>query len=307
MRFHSLLAILALALVGNSPAAVVPWHHPLALGNEGYWPQRVAVTFTNDSSESLAGERHGIVVPALAGARVESLRVCRGDGVELLFDLRDREGAPKRTGAMRAADTLVIPIECAAKGSTAVFVYWGNDAAWAVPDFLPGDPVNGAAQSTLHISVGELEQLRLSPIPALKPAAGANGQNWVEVRVRNLGEERIGQALVRANLTPALVRLPGGPAGIGSPVASADGVELPSYEFRRGGDFLFRAELAPRSERLFQIQFRDSVRQPERPGRVSTALGQRRESRPERQLRAGGRRAGLLAQAGQHGLIRGGF
>jgi Domain of unknown function (DUF4091) len=259
MRFHSLLAILALALVGNSPAAVVPWHHPLALGNDGYWPQRVAVTLTNDSGQSLAGERHGIVVPALAGARAESVRVCRGDGVELLFDLRDHGGVKKRTGAMRADDTLVIPVECAAKGSATVFVYWGNDAAWAVPDFLPGDPVSGDALSTLHMSVGELEQLRLSPALAPKPAAGGAGQNWVEVRVRNLGEERIGQALVRANLTPALVRLPGGPAGMGSPVASADGVELPSYEFRRGGDFLFRAELAPRSEQLFQIRFRDSA------------------------------------------------
>ena len=88
----------------------------------------------------VAGEPLGLSFPGLAGARVESLRVCRGDGVELLFDLRDARGLSKRTGALNAEDRLIVPVECPAHTAATLFVYAGNPEAWAVPDFLPGSP-----------------------------------------------------------------------------------------------------------------------------------------------------------------------
>src|ERR1035441_9687276 len=103
-----------------------------------YWPQRVLVTITNGSAEPVAGEPLALLLPALATARVESLRVCRADGVELLFDLRDARGLAKRAGELSAADKLIVPVECPAHTATNLFVYAGNLEAWAVPDFLPG-------------------------------------------------------------------------------------------------------------------------------------------------------------------------
>ena len=123
--------------------AAVPWHHPLSLANHGYWPQRVAVTFHKDTAKALAGDPVEVRLPALAGARVESLRVCRADGVELLFELRDTRGSARRTGLLAAEDRLVLPAEAPGKGSNTLFVYAGNALAWPVADFLPGGLANG--------------------------------------------------------------------------------------------------------------------------------------------------------------------
>ena len=113
-------------LLAHAAAAAVPWQHALYLANGGYWPQRMPVTITNGSAEPAAGEPLALLLPALAGARVESLRVCRADGVELLFDLRDAHGLAKRSGDLSAEDKLIVPVECPAHAATTVFVYAGN-------------------------------------------------------------------------------------------------------------------------------------------------------------------------------------
>src|SRR5450759_3630673 len=103
---------LALLLLVRVAAAAVPWQPSLYLANGGYWPQRVPVMITNGSAEAVAIEPLGLSFPDLAGARVESLRVCRADGVELLFDLRDARGLAKRAGQLGAEDKLIVPVEC---------------------------------------------------------------------------------------------------------------------------------------------------------------------------------------------------
>ena len=124
-----------------------PWPASLYLGNHGYWPLRVPVKIANDGAAPVAGAPVSFTVPALAGAKVESVRVCRADGVELLFDLRDLQGRSRRTGRLAVDDQLVVPVECAAKSASTVFVYAGNEHAWAVPDFLPGGFSNGNFES----------------------------------------------------------------------------------------------------------------------------------------------------------------
>ncbi|MBI5387515.1 MAG: DUF4091 domain-containing protein [Verrucomicrobia bacterium] len=141
MKDRRPLALSALLLA--TAVSAVEWHHPLYLSNGGYWPSRVPVQIANDSANPLAGEPVAFAVPALAGARAESLRVCRADGVELLFDLRDAQDRAKRTGALAADDKLVVPAECDAKAATTIFVYAGNERAWAVPDFLLAGFHNG--------------------------------------------------------------------------------------------------------------------------------------------------------------------
>ncbi|MBN2506410.1 MAG: DUF4091 domain-containing protein [Verrucomicrobia bacterium] len=143
-RSHVVLAFFLVA--AGSPAAV-PWHPPFYLGNGGYWRQRVALTLTNPAAEPVAGEPVSLALPGLEGARVESLRACRADGIELLYDLRDARGHPKRRGTLAAGDVLRLPAECAGRGTATLFVYAGNPLAGAVPEFLPGGFVNGGFES----------------------------------------------------------------------------------------------------------------------------------------------------------------
>lgn len=235
-------------------AAPVPWHDPLYLANGGYWPQRVAITIANDSTNTVAGQPVEISLAALAGARVESLRACRADGVELLYDLRDARGAAKRAGALAADDKLVVPAECAPNGSATLFVYAGNDAAWAVPDYLDGKSTNTSAPK-LRVSISEVERLSLQAHPILKPKSGPDWQHRAEVRMRNFRDQPVAQTLVRVNLRAALVKFPGISLDCAARVASADGVELPSYRLGPGAELLFPADLPARAEQRCQVGF----------------------------------------------------
>ena len=258
---QSILAgtLVFLLLVRTANAAVVPWQQTLYLANGGFWSQRVPVTITNGSAAPVEGEPLALLLPALAGARVESLRVCRNDGVELLFDLRDARGLAKRTGELSAEDKLIVPVECTAHGATTLFVYAGNAEAWAVPDFLPGKLADRAANpgsGSLGVSVGEVERLLLKPAGPFTPKSGPDWRNWAKVRVRCFTEEAGSTALVRVNLRKALARLPGVSWDSAARVASSDGVGLPSYSLGRGADLLFSASLLPLTEKLFQVGFR---------------------------------------------------
>jgi len=263
MTKSTLAGMLALLLLVHAAVAAVPWRHALYLANGGYWPQRLPVTITNGSAEPVAGEPLALLLPTLAGARVESLRVCRDDGVELLFDLRDAHGLAKRADELSASDKLIVPVECPAHATTTLFVYAGNLAAWAVPDFLPGRLADRAANpgsGGLEVSVGQVERLELRPAGAPTPKSGPDWRDWTEVRVRRFTEEAGTAALVRVNLRKALARLPGVSWDSAPCVASSDGVELPSYSLGRGADLVFSASLLPLSEALFQVGFRKGSR-----------------------------------------------
>ena len=151
MNRCALAGSLAFFVLLRASAAAVPWQQSLCLANGGYWSQRVPVTITNESAEPVVGKPLSLLLPALAGARVESLRVCRADGVELLFELRDERGPAKRTGELNAQDKLIVPVECPAHTAVTLYVYAGNSQARPVPDFLPGD---GADRATNPGSAG---------------------------------------------------------------------------------------------------------------------------------------------------------
>ena len=53
-------------------------------------------------------KRVELALPALAGAKVDSLRVCQADGLELLFDLREANGQVKRSGILAVEDKLAV-------------------------------------------------------------------------------------------------------------------------------------------------------------------------------------------------------
>ena len=148
IRHSLLLALLLLALASAGPATVAaPWLETRYLAGGGWWPLRVPVTVENPGDAAVAGEPVTMNAAVLAGQRVESLRVCNAAGQELLFDVSDASGGPKRSGIMAADDRITIPAECPAKSAVTVFLYAGNNVAWPVPEFLAAGFVNGGFES----------------------------------------------------------------------------------------------------------------------------------------------------------------
>lgn len=253
LRRTVLLALLCSTLLSM---AAVPWPPSLYLGNSGYWPERVAVTITNRSSTPVIGEPLGLALPGLAGARVESLRVTRADGVELLFELLDARKLSKPTGSLASDDRLLVPVECPAGSAATLLVYAGNAEAWAVPDFLPSKWVGRVLdpdRAGLGVTVGPVERFQIRPPSGLRIRQGRDWRNRAEVRVRHFDEQANSTALVRVNLRQALARLPGVGLDSEARVASSDGTDLASYMLGQGSVLLFPARLPPGSEELFQI------------------------------------------------------
>ena len=137
-------------LIASATAA--DWHHPLALPGDGYWQARVPITVQNGSDRVLEGTAEEVDVP-LTGVRAESVRVCNADGVEMLFALTDPLGHLLTTGEIPAGTKLTIPVECEAGKSARYFVYFGNDGAALLPDFLK--PTRSLINGDVEQGVGD--------------------------------------------------------------------------------------------------------------------------------------------------------
>jgi len=124
------------------PASSQAWHHPLYLGNDGYWRQRVRVDLTNNGDQAAAGVPVAVAIGAaegqgdLVGAMAEAVRVVDASGTEMLFAICGPDGHMITRGALPAGGTLILPAECAAHSTATYCIYFDNPAAWAVPAFL---------------------------------------------------------------------------------------------------------------------------------------------------------------------------
>ena len=139
-----LLALLPIPLLSTHVAAeTAAWSEIRYLSGGGYWPWRVPVTIENPTGAAVAGDPVAVSAAALAGQRIEALRVCTATGEELLFDVTDKAGHSRRTGLLAMDDQVVVPVECPARGATTVYLYAGNELAWPVAEFLKGGFQNG--------------------------------------------------------------------------------------------------------------------------------------------------------------------
>ncbi|MFH1268093.1 MAG: hypothetical protein ABIK89_20435, partial [Planctomycetota bacterium] len=133
-------ALVLLCFAGWSAAA--PWHHPLYLDGGGFWHGRIPVVLHNEGDLPVQGEPGAIAIgsgpgeAALEGGAAEALRVSNEQGVEMLFGLADPGGTPIVQGPIPVGSTLVVPAECAVKGTAVYYVYFDNPSAGRVPDFL---------------------------------------------------------------------------------------------------------------------------------------------------------------------------
>lgn len=150
-RFFFSFAAVALAVELTVAAQADSWHHPLYLDGGGWWQQRVPVRMINAGPNPLNGFPVACAVGSepgqlpLVGQRAEAVRVCDGDGAEMLFVLHDPDGQIVEQGAILDGSSLTIPVECPAGSSALYWVYFDNPRAGVVPDFLTARPglVNG--------------------------------------------------------------------------------------------------------------------------------------------------------------------
>jgi hypothetical protein len=133
-----------LLLSATVVTAQAGWHHPLYLGNDGYWRQRVRLDIRNNTQRDASGAPVALKVGEganeadLAGASAEAVRVCSAAGTEMLFAIEAPDGRAVTKGPIPAGSTLTIPVECPAGESVTYYIYFDNPAAWPVPDFLEG-------------------------------------------------------------------------------------------------------------------------------------------------------------------------
>jgi hypothetical protein len=148
----------------------------------------------------MTGAPVGLSVPALAGTRAESLRVCRRDGVELLFHLRDARGRAKRSGRLAADDQLIVPVECAAHGSASLFAFADNHRAWANTAAFPWPRGSGCSRPASRCGF---------PATASRPTASrkrarARARAKVLVTIPNAGGTRSTEILPDPDPIPVL-------------------------------------------------------------------------------------------------------
>lgn len=140
-----------------SDPSTAPWAESLALDGGGAWAARIAVEIENNSPQAAAGETLALPVGdkagqvPIVGQPVGKLRVADAQGNETLFSVLDPVGMPLTAGTVPNAASVVIPVECGPRSSATYYIYFQNNQAWEVPDFLEGRSgvVNG------QVEVGE--------------------------------------------------------------------------------------------------------------------------------------------------------
>ncbi len=243
--------LFAALVLANATAVAAEWHHPLSLANHGYWRARIPVRVTNGSTNVIAGEPIVLRLPELTGANASSIRVCTGAGVELLFDVA-RVDARHPGNLWAAEDRLVVPVECGAAATNALFVYFDNPDAWPVPDFLNAKGAT-SGNAALQAQVGSVERITLSTAERAKRTS-PSGQTLAVARVYNTGEAALDRVLVLVDLRPTLGRwMKIQPDAGVTVVDAATGREI-AGAFRSRNEMLFSATLPARSMREFRLQ-----------------------------------------------------
>jgi hypothetical protein len=186
------------ALLGAAPGH---WHHPLYLGNGGYWHQRIAVEVRNNAEHDAAGEPvelrigRGTGEANLVGAAAQGVRVCDADGIEMLFRISAPGAQTLTRGPVPTGAIITLPVECRARSAATYYIYFDNPAAWVVPDFL--ETSQRKDRSELTAAPGRPERLQLREVGAGAAWYDDNPNddiNWAcraPIRVMNFSEQAL--------------------------------------------------------------------------------------------------------------------
>ncbi|MDR1141663.1 MAG: DUF4091 domain-containing protein [Planctomycetaceae bacterium] len=139
-----LLTLLFCVFGTFSVAEEVAWSTSLVFDGGGVWTHRIPVSVENRTEISMSGKPVSIQFQEV-NLNVEEIRVTNEKGQELLFDVYSASGKQLLTGLFPKDGSLIIPVDCEPKKTANFFVYFGNEKAEIVPDYLEMNPdfVNG--------------------------------------------------------------------------------------------------------------------------------------------------------------------
>ncbi|MDD2598007.1 MAG: DUF4091 domain-containing protein [Kiritimatiellae bacterium] len=145
--------ILVSALSAKAQSKTALWNHKLWLGGGGLWESRCSITVQNTGAKRHEGAVIAVRIGSapgelpLAGAELASLRVVNSDNVQLLFNLWQPDlAAPLKNTAIPEGAVLALPLVCEAQGTARFTVYFNNQSAWPLAEYLaerPPLPLNG--------------------------------------------------------------------------------------------------------------------------------------------------------------------
>ncbi len=159
MRLLGYLTCLIFVLSTAGPLHAADWHHPLVLDGGDYWKARLPVTVTNQSDKPLEGMplelRLDQAGPAsvLVGMDARQIRLVDAGGTELLFVMYGPGGEAIHEGPIPSGASFMLPVECEAKKTATFYVYFGNQEAGLVPDYLSARP--GVANGSVELGTGD--------------------------------------------------------------------------------------------------------------------------------------------------------
>jgi hypothetical protein len=127
------------------------WSTSLVFDGGGVWQHRVAVSVENRTETAMAGKPTAIPLDGKnlnVNLNVREIRVTDEKGAEVLFDVYSADGKRLLDGQFPQDGTLTIPVDCEPGKTANYFVYYGNEKAEIVPDYL---------ESKTKFSNGDLE------------------------------------------------------------------------------------------------------------------------------------------------------
>ena len=151
MKTQALLAVAGLMAVAQAES---PWRDDLWLGRGSFWTSRVGIAVANPTDTAWEGRTVPVPVVQVPfrNARVEEVRLVDAQGVKLEYGVWTKGGTHLvKEGPLPPDGVFAIPVCCAARGTAAFTVYYGNAAAWGLADFWedrPGGFVNGGFEET---------------------------------------------------------------------------------------------------------------------------------------------------------------
>ncbi|MDR0337793.1 MAG: DUF4091 domain-containing protein [Planctomycetaceae bacterium] len=144
-----LLCVFGIFSVANfSIAEETAWSTSLVFDGGGDWTYRIPVSIENRTETPLLGKPISVPFNNIVNnidfkninLNIEEIRVTSEKGQELLFAVYSASGKQLLTGSFPQDGNLTIPVECEAGKTATFFVYFGNEKAKIVPDYLETKP-----------------------------------------------------------------------------------------------------------------------------------------------------------------------
>jgi hypothetical protein len=255
----------------NSSQKKEQWHHPLYMGNNDYWRQRIPVRIMNNTGRELPGDPVELLIGTnpgevpLTGAIAEAVRVTTSNGDELMFSIIDAEGKQVEKGPVPENCRITMPVECKAGTETVNYIYFDNPSAWAVGDYFrtktkPSDSISAEVLKTEKISLRE--RGKNDEWYDDNPGDRYEWQSRIVVRTMNCSPRRISGKVVCVGIEGVLNRLH-------NEINSNTAIQVtagnrPVPYFRMGNNILFNQDVPALSEQVNYIYFSSADRSGEK-------------------------------------------